>query len=136
MAEIMDVDLNTLNLWKRTHPEFTQELRRGKTEADARMAEALYKRGTGFTVDAEQVFLYKGEPVRVPVKKYYPPDSWAANKWLSLRQRELWSEVQRIETTQTNINITKIDLTGFSREELMLIQKMNIKQLTENAGSN
>ena len=136
IAGVMDVEINTFNLWKRTHPALLEMLNRGKIQADSEMAEALFRRGKGFSIVEERVFMHKGEIIRCNVLKYYPPDSWAANKWLAVRQRDKWSEVQRIESTQTNINITKIDLTGFSREELMLMQKMNLQQLTENAGSN
>ena len=135
MAEVMGVSHDTITLWKRTHPEFARELRRGKREADAEVAHSLYQRAKGFWIDVVEPMIWKGEVFQVPKRKYFPPDSQAASKWLALRQRELWAEVQRIENTQTNINITKIDLRGFSDDELMLMQKMQLKSLVENAGS-
>ena len=135
MAEVMGVSHDTITLWKRTHEDFARQLRRGKREADAEVAHSLYQRAKGFWIDTVEPMIWKGEVFQVAKRKYFPPDSQAALKWLALRHRELWAEVQRIETTQTNINITKIDLSVFSREELELMQKMNLKALVENAGS-
>lgn len=136
IAKVMDVNINTLDLWKRTRPEFAEKLHEGKVIADAKVSEALFKKACGFWEDVTEVFNNKGDIIEHTYKKYFPPDSWAANKWLSIRQRPIWADVQRIETTQTNINITKIDLTGFSTEELKLMHKMGMMQLTENAGDN
>ena len=135
IASLMDIDINTLNAWKRDHPEFGRALKDGKMKADAEVAHAMYRRATGFWIDiVEPVVLKNGDIVEVNKRKYYPPDGMVGLKWMALRQRELWAEVTRIEATQTNINITKIDLRAFSKEELMLMRKMNLLELTQNAG--
>lgn len=128
VARVMGVDINTINLWKRTHPEFMESMRRGKDLADARMAASLYKRGTGFWIDEEDIKIYKGEIIRTPVRKYYPPDSWAAYKWMTVRQRTKWSEVSRSENTTTNININKFDFSALTTEQLAFIKEIQIKQ--------
>lgn len=134
MADIMGISEDTLNLWKRIHPEFKSAVVRGKRQANAEVAEALYKRATGFWVDVVEPMIWKGEVFQVAKRKYFPPDTMAAKGWLALRERQLWAEVQRIENTQTNINITKIDLTGFTKDELILMQKVGLQSLVENAG--
>jgi len=53
---------------------------------------------------------------------------------LSLRQRGEWSETQRVEITNTNINITKIDLTGFTTEQLKIMEEIGLKQLPKHDG--
>ena len=136
IARVMGVDVNTIDYWKRTKPEFLKRLNEGKDSADAEIAEAFYLKAHGGFIEETQYTVYKGEVISFPVRKYYPPDSWAAHKWLTIRQRERWADVQRIETTQTNINITKIDLSVFSTKELELINKIGILQLTENASGN
>ena len=136
IAALMDIDINTLNAWKRDHPEFGKALKDGKMKADAEVANALYRRATGFWVDVvEPVVLKDGTIIEVSKRKYYPPDGMVGLKWMALRQRELWAEVTRIEATQTNINITKIDLRAFSKDELMLMRKMNLLELSQNAGA-
>jgi hypothetical protein len=131
IAKVLDVDQTTIDDWKRSRPEFAKALSEGKEAADAKVAEALFKRATGFYSDEVMVSFHKGEVITVPFKKYYPPDTIAATKWLALRRRENWADVTKIESTQTNINITKIDLTGFTAEELRALRKAGLKQLTE-----
>ena len=66
--------------------------------------------------------------------KHVPADVWAAAKWLSLRQRSVWSEVQRAEITHMNINVNRLDLTGFSTEELKMVETLGLKQIGNGNG--
>lgn len=136
MAGVMGIAENTLEYWKRTRPDFLTKLNDGKIIADARAVEGLYKRATGFEKEEVVLHMYKGRIIKTRVMKYYPPDAWAANKWASIRQRSKWADVQKIETTHTNININKFDFTGLSNEELMVLKKAGMKQLQEHVGSN
>lgn len=136
IAKVMGINVNTLDLWKRKHPEFKEALKDGKDSADSKAAEGLHLRAVGFWIEWDEEEIFKGEVLTVHKKKYFPPDPWAASRWLSLRQRGLWTEIQKIETTQTNINIMKIDLSAFSTKDLEVINKLQLLQLTEHAGSN
>lgn len=128
IAEFMEVNINTINLWKRSHPEFLQAMTDGKEKADAEMAHALYKRGTGFWMDEIHVCMYRGVVIQTTVPKYYPPESWAANKWLSVRQRVRWADVQRTETINTNLSITKLDFSGMTLEQLRFMKEIGMAQ--------
>jgi hypothetical protein len=128
MAEVMDININTFDLWKRTHPEFLRAMKSGKMAANAKVAKSLYKRANGFWVWENHVCMYRGVVIQTPVRKYYPPDSWAAAKILSIRERTKWADVTKIESTQTNININKLDFTGMSTEELLLMKQIQEKQ--------
>lgn len=136
MAAVMDVDIQTFDYWKRTKEDFRDALRAGKTEANAKVAEALFKKATGFWQTEWHITNYKGNIIKTKYKKYYPPDTLAATKWLTIRERAVWADIQRTEIMQTNINIMKIDLSALSTEELMLAKKIGINQLMENAGAN
>ena len=137
MARVMDVDINTLNKWKRVHPVFRQALIEGKDKADAKVVHSLYRRATGFTIKEMHVCMYRGRVIQTPVDKYYAPDSWAANKWLSVRQRNKWADVSRVETSSTILNINKLDLTGISLEQMKVLRDIGMKQaLTQHASSN
>jgi hypothetical protein len=138
IANVMGIGLSTLDLWKRTKPEFRLALQRGKLEADANIAEALYKRAHGFTFVETLVHMYKGKIIKTKIEKYVIPDSWAANKWLAARQRAngIWTDTKRIEGTLTNINVQKVDLSALTESELLLLKKVGVKtMLSENAGS-
>lgn len=137
LAHIMNVDVDTIERWKKKHPEFLEKLQEGKEVSDAKVAEAFYKCATGFYYDEQHISVDKlGKVTVTTIRKYKPPEAWAAKQWLTVRRRAEWSDTQRLEITQTNINITKVDISLFNTEELALMQKMGLKQLTENAGNN
>src|SRR5665254_697 len=110
----MGVNINTIDLWKRTRTRFAIMLSRGKDQADGKVAEALFKRAIGYSHPDVDIKVVGGEIVETPLIKHYPPDTQACKIWLALRQRANWSEVQRVEVLNTNVNITKIDLNGFT----------------------
>ena len=116
MAEVMEVSIHTINLWKRERPEFTEALTKGKIGADVKVLKAFYKRATGYHYKETEARVIKGVLQAVEVEKYMHPDPWSAARWLSLRQKNLWSEAQKIEFTQNNsftfntINLSTEDL--------------------------
>ena len=128
MATVMGISVKTIEYWKKTKPEFMEACKRGKTVADAKVAEALFRKATGYTHEETHITVFKGEVIKTKYEKYYPPDAWACMKWLGLRQRENWTDIQRTENTQTNINVQKLDLTGIPTDELMLLKKIGIRQ--------
>lgn len=132
LARALNVDIKTIEYWKRTKPEFVETLKRGKDEADAKVAASLYMASCGYERDEEIVHVVRGEVIRTTIRKYYPPNVWAAARWMSLRQRAIWGDVQRIENTQTHININKFDFGNLSTEELELVKKVGLKSIAEN----
>jgi hypothetical protein len=48
IAKEMGIALSTLNEWSKKYPEFSDALSEGKSEADAAIENALYKRATGY----------------------------------------------------------------------------------------
>lgn len=154
MADFLEVPISTFNNWKQTHPKFAESMKQGKIEADANVAQMMYKKATGFWVPdvhiiSNRVDIYneKGkiiesrtEPLIVPIKKFIPPDFNAQNKWLSLRQRDKWSDIQRIEINQThNINLTQIaeqlsDKKRFTTDEIRMALNLSLMDVIK--GSN
>lgn len=92
LARFFEVNEDTVNQWKIDHPEFSESLKKGKEIADAEVAHSLYHRAKGFEHDEVQVFQYQGEPVIVPITKYYAPDTGAAMAWLKNRQPDKWRD--------------------------------------------
>jgi len=131
IAREMDVPDSTFEYWKRTKLEFLTELNRGRMPANANVAKSLYEMALGYDYKEQIVVRDKGKYKTITVTKHKCAESWAAVKILSMRMPELWSETHRVEVTNTNINIAKIDLTGFSMEEKLALEKVGIKQLTQ-----
>lgn len=101
MAAAFDVHEETVRRWKKAHKEFALALTRGKTEADANVAEKLYRRAMGYSHEAVKIFQYEGEPVIVPYTEHYPPDTQAASLWLRNRQPKLWRDKHDVEHSGT-----------------------------------
>jgi transcription initiation factor TFIIIB Brf1 subunit/transcription initiation factor TFIIB len=132
VAEVLGVEPVTIDFWKRTKPEFSEAMERGKIQTDAKVAESLLKCALGYEYEEEVVHVVKGEVVITTVKKYKGPDAWAANKWLSLRQREKWSESHNISITDNRtVNINNFNMDDMSSEELMLMKSIISKQLPQ-----
>jgi len=136
MAMVFEVKEQTIDYWIRTRPEFKEAVHRGRIITDAKVAKALLQCATGYEYYEETAMMVKGEMLVKRIKKTVPPNPWAAAKWLAIRQRELWADVHKTEAINTNVNVFKLDFSGLSTDELKLVEKLGIKQLTQNAGEN
>lgn len=93
LAELFGVSTSAIDKWTRIHPDFADQCRLGRTEADARVAEALFKRALGYTHPEERIFSHPetkfsdAAVVRVRTRKHYPPDTNAAIHWLAVRRK-------------------------------------------------
>ena len=97
LAEFFEVNRLTIHRWKIAHEEFCNALKAGKSSADDSVERSLYERASGYTADEDKIFMHEGEPVIVPTKKRYPPDTTAAIFWLKNRRPEDWREKQEVE---------------------------------------
>lgn len=140
MCRVFKVSMSAFYSWRKKYPEFDDAIHRGKDLADVDVVTGLYKNATGFEYYEEELRVSKGVVFKETVKKYKPPDSWSCIKWLQARQKTTWSDTQKLEITSTTLNINKLDFTGFTDEELLLIRKLQVnhqtKELSANAGGN
>lgn len=86
LGGFFEVDESTINNWKRDYPQFLESIKRGKIQADAEVAEKLFKRATGYEHDSIHFSSYDGEVTETPFIKHYPPDTAAAFIWLKNRR--------------------------------------------------
>lgn len=99
LADALNITTCTLHNWKQNHPTFFSAIKKGKEEADARVAASMYHKALGYEHPEDKVFLHKGEPVVVPTTKHHPPDTTAAIFWLQNRQPHLWRDRRNLELT-------------------------------------
>jgi len=85
-------DDSALDTWTKRHPEFASALKRGRVEADCKVAAALFKRATGFNYTEEQAVGGKGGADVVTVERYQIPDVGAICFWLKNRHRNAWRD--------------------------------------------
>jgi hypothetical protein len=74
----------TIRNWKK-RLEFITALKKGKVDADARVAEALYHRALGYSHPDVHISNYQGDITITDITKHYPPDTAAAFIWLKNR---------------------------------------------------
>lgn len=111
LADFFEVTEQTINNWKKAHPEFFESLKRGKISADAEIAESLFHRGKGYSHHEDKIFQYEGTPIVVPTIKHYPPDTAACMAWLKNRQPDIWREKQEVsiqDETEVSNAIAKL----------------------------
>jgi hypothetical protein len=103
LSDAFGVSEQTLNAWKLAHPNFLESLKRGKDEADAKVARSLYERALGYSHPSEKVVTVAlganqgSEVVKVPITEHYPPDTTAAIFWLKNRQKAHWRDKHEVE---------------------------------------
>lgn len=89
LAELLGTSIGSLSRWKKSNRKFREAIKKGKDYADAKVAEALYNRATGFIhKKALKLFYNKdlNKVIRARYALYYPPDTAAAFIWLKNRQ--------------------------------------------------
>lgn len=101
LAGFFGVAESTINLWKKKFPDFAAAMTRGKMAADATVAEALFKRATGYSCPETKVIVVDGAVVTADTIKHFPPDTTACIFWLKNRQPKLWKD--RVEIKEESV---------------------------------
>lgn len=104
LADFFGISEATLNNWKVDHPGFLESLKSGKDQADATVAEKLFRRAIGYEHAAVKIFAdaKTGLDHVVDYTEKYPPDTAAAIFWLKNRQPAKWRDKQDLEHTGLN----------------------------------
>jgi len=110
LADFFDVAESTIHLWKIEHPDFSESIKRGKVQADATVAESLYKRANGYEHPEVDIKMYEGQIIMTDITKHYPPDTAACFIWLKNRRTADWRDKQEIQHSGG------IEITGFEIE--------------------
>ena len=134
IADVFCVTVSTFYLWKDKHPEFSDALMRGKTGADAKVAQSLYHRALGYEHKETITATFQGKITdTMEVTKHYPPDTPAATLWLKNRQPKLWREKQELELSGPNGGPLQIQsIAAMSEQDLRaILEIMERQQLPE-----
>ena len=87
----------TLYDWKKSHPDISDALKKGKEVVDREVESALLKRAKGYeTVETTTVEDADGTTERTVVKQI-PPDTTAAIFWLKNRKPDKWRDRKETE---------------------------------------
>ena len=102
LAAAFNVSRVTINAWKKKHPDFLYSLKRGKLVADAKVAECLYRRATGYDAPAVKIFIHNGKIVEHKYTEHIPPDVTAQIFWLKNRQPAQFREKPAVVVAVNN----------------------------------
>lgn len=118
IAEFLQIAESTLRLWMHVHPKFSAAVKLGGRPADKRAEQSLFRRATGYSYDAEEIYLIdevietpaptKKDPkaviitrtkkvLRVPTVKHVPPDPTSMIFWLKNRRKDKWRDFKATE---------------------------------------
>ena len=123
MAEFFEVSESTINEWKLAYDEFSESIKKGKTLADAEIANSLYHRAKGYSHDAVKILSVSqgaGQPSEVqevPYTEHYPPDTTAMIFWLKNRQPRKWRDKQEVEHSGPGGGALKMITTTMTAKE-------------------
>lgn len=121
LGDFFGVTEQTVNNWKKTKDGFFESIKRGKMEADAKVAASLYHRALGFETTEVVTASFQGIISDMKtVKKVYPPDPTSAIFWLKNRQPDKWRDKQEVDhkSTDGTMSPQPKDLSKLSAEEL------------------
>src|SRR5262249_52183734 len=86
LAGFFGVSLSAIEKWLVERPSFARAVRKGRIEADARVAKAMHAAATGYKVREEKLLVVNGKVEKHSVTKRYPPNVNAGALWLTNRQ--------------------------------------------------
>lgn len=131
------VSAQTIQNWTNSFPEFRHSLEKGREIADAKVVRAMYKRACGYMYTEEHVTVQKdknGESapivITTPVLKHQPSDVQAGIFWLTNRQRQYWSNTQKVDIN-ARVQHNTTDLSDLTETELKALQKIGLNNLIE-----
>ena len=97
LAELFDVNPDTIADWKKKSRPFSEAITKGKAEMDAEVEKSLFKRAMGYQHPDTHVSVCEGRVIQTPLVKHYPPDTAAASLWLRNRQPAKWRDKTDVE---------------------------------------
>lgn len=96
IAELLQINRNTLVEWEKNYPELTEALKDAGDELDHSVELSLIKRAHGFMRKVQKVTA-KGEVITI--EEEVPPDATSMIFWLKNRQPAKWRDRQEHELT-------------------------------------
>ena len=106
LANFFNTTKPTLYAWQRRNPAFAKAIERGKTLADAKVAEALYRCGIGQEIPEIVTFIYGDGQIKQTVTyRHIPPNIRVCLFWLRNRQPEKWGNVSERDYSR-NIDVS------------------------------
>lgn len=93
LAQKMGIATGTLYEWKKSYPEISDALKRGKEVVDIEVENALLKRALGYDYTEERVEISEKDGRKVTqITKHIAADTTAQIFWLKNRRPDKWRD--------------------------------------------
>lgn len=99
LAELFEVNPDTITEWQNKHPEFSVAIKLGREEACDKVERALMERAVGYSHEAVKILVVDNEVVRENYTEHYPPETAAASLFLRNRRAKEWTDKTAVEHT-------------------------------------
>lgn len=107
LANFFSVSLNTINYWKKHYLSFYMAIANGREIADGKVANALFKKATGYSYKAIKFATHQGVITdKCEYTEYVPPDTSAAIFWLKNRQGARWREKAEAQVPDKDFSLS------------------------------
>ncbi|MDN5780528.1 MAG: hypothetical protein L0H23_00655 [Luteimonas sp.] len=132
MADFFGVALSTLHLWRDAHPEFSDAIKAGKDDADAKVATSLYHSalGGGTVTQVQEEEDAEGNVITKKTVKELPANVTAQIFWLKNRQPQQWRDKVVLEDetppevlAETAVRFEEIMAKARERQRRILIER-------------
>lgn len=99
LADFFGVSVDMVNHWNSVsgEAEFRQAVYEGRDQADAMVAQAFFKRATGYEYESQRLVVQNGHAEIISVTEHVPPDTGAGKFWLTNRAGKSWKDKQTHE---------------------------------------
>jgi hypothetical protein len=104
LADFFSVAVSTVDKWIKEIPEFSGALKSGRDDADARVANSLFRRALGYKHKTIKIFQYEGQSFEHEFIEQYPPDPTSCIFWLKNRQPQRWRDKPISEDGDDRLN--------------------------------
>ena len=127
IAEKLNIASSTLYEWIKIYPEFSESFRKGREEADAKVALSLFLKATGYYKERTKTFLCDGQVITEKYDEYYPADTKAIEFWLLNRSSKNKSRWFKSQTEAPQIPVQQVeDATDKISDEMEVNQAAQI----------
>lgn len=129
IIESLSIAKDTFYDWMKTNKEFSDTLKKGREDADAAVADSLFRNAVGYSLTETDIRVVEGQIVRTQIKKNYPPNPTSGIFWLKNRQSQLWKDKQEVlNTGDMTVKIEQApDISALTDDEKILWLAMQKK---------
>lgn len=117
LADFFEVDEATINRWKLDHSKFCESIKRGKVQADAKVASSLYHRANGYSHPDVDIKIFRGKVIKTKLTKHYPPETVAGIFWLKNRQPDKWRDKQIVKHELPSSSVVAVEIVKPTPDE-------------------